>query len=45
MLIENHQQIHHIFFEFYIYQDNILLQKDLKKQLSHIFLGFYIDEG
>ena len=33
---ENHQQLHHTFFEFYIFRDYILLQKDKKKQLSHI---------
>ena len=42
MLPENHQQLHHTIFELYIYQGNILLQKDIKKQLCHIFLEFYI---
>ena len=43
MMLENYQQLHGTFFELYIYQDNILLKKDIKKQPSHIFLQFYID--
>ena len=37
MLLENHQQVYQTFFDFYIYQDNILLKKDLK-QLCDISL-------
>ena len=44
MLQENHQELLHTFFEFYVYQDNILLKKDLQKQLCHIFIEFYIDQ-
>ena len=39
MLLENHQQAYHTFFEFYIYQDNILLKEDLQKQLCLNFLS------
>ena len=31
MLLENHQQLCHTFFESYVYQDNMLLKKDLHK--------------
>ena len=44
MLLESHQQLRRILFELYIYQDNILLKKDKKKQLTHIFLEFNIDQ-
>ena len=44
MLLENHQQLHHIFFDFYIYQCSILLKKDMKKQLCYIFLEVHIDQ-
>ena len=44
MLLENYQQLHRIFFELYIYQGNIFLMKDIKKQLCHILLEFYIDQ-
>ena len=27
MMLENHQQLHHTFFELYIYQDSIQLKK------------------
>ena len=32
-----------LIFEFYIDQDSILLKRDIKKQLRHIFLEFCID--
>ena len=44
MLLENQQQLNHALFEFYIYQDNIPLKKDLQKQLCHSFLEFYINQ-
>ena len=44
MLLDNHQQLHHTLFEFYIYQNNMLLKKDIKKQLCHGFLEFYTDQ-
>ena len=44
MLLENHQQLHHTFFDFYIYQGSILLKKDMKKQLCYIFLEVHIDQ-
>ena len=44
MLLENYQQLHHTFFELYIYQGSIQLKKDLQKQLYHTFLEFYIDQ-
>ena len=37
------KQLHHIFFELYIYQDKILLKRDLQEQLSPTFLEFYVD--
>ena len=40
MLLENHQQLHHTLFGICIYQDNILLEKDLQKQLCHILLDY-----
>ena len=44
MLIGNHQQLHHIFFEFYVYQGNMLLKNDIKEQLCQIFFKFYADQ-
>ena len=44
MLLENHQQLCHTFFDFYIYQGNILSKKNLQKQQYHTFLVFYIDQ-
>ena len=43
MLLEN-QQLHQTFFELYIYQGNILLKKDLQKQLCLTFLEFHTDQ-
>ena len=41
MCLENNQQLHHTFFELYIYQDSIQLKKDLQKQLCQKhFLSF-----
>ena len=40
MLLENHQQLYHTFFELHIYQGNVLFKKDIKKQLCNIFLEF-----
>ena len=37
-------QFHHTFFEFYIYEENMLLKKDLQKQLCHTFLELNINE-
>ena len=44
MLLENHQQLNHTFFELYIYQDNKLLKKDLQRQFCHTFFDFHIDQ-
>ena len=44
MLLENHQQLHHIFFEFYIYRGNILSKKDLQKQLCLKFHEIYTNQ-
>ena len=44
MLLENHQQLHHTFFEFHDYQDKILTVKDFRKQLYHRFLETHIDQ-
>ena len=44
MLLQNHQQLNHTLFELYVDQGNILLKKDIKKQLCHIFSEFYIDQ-
>ena len=37
MLLENHQQHHHVLFEFYINWDNILPKKNPQKKLCHTF--------
>ena len=42
MLPENNQQLHHTFFELYIYEGSIQLKKELQKQLCHTFLEFNI---
>ena len=37
MLLDNHQQLHHIFFKFYIHQNNILLKESYKETtIPHI---------
>ena len=41
MLLDNHQQLRHTFFEFYIYQVNKLSKQDFQKQLFHTFLELY----
>ena len=41
MLLDDHQQLHHALFEFYIHQGNTLSKKDLQKQLSRTFLEIY----
>ena len=42
MLLENHQQFYHKFFELYIYQGSIQLKKDLQEQK---FLDFFMGVG
>ena len=42
MFLENNQQLHHTFFELYIYEGIIQLEKELQKQLCHTFLEFNI---
>ena len=44
MLPEDHQRLHHTFFELDIFQGNTLLKKDIKELICHIFLEFYIDK-
>ena len=44
MLSYNHQQLHHIFFQFYIYWGNILPQKNLQKEFCHKFIGSFINQ-
>ena len=44
LLLENHQQVHYTFFEFYTYQGNILFKKNIKEQIFYFFLEFYIDQ-
>ena len=44
MLPEDHQRFHDTFFELDIFQGNTLLKKDIKEQICHIFLEFYIDK-
>ena len=36
-MLENHEQLHHTFFELYNYQGNILLKKYKETIISHIF--------
>ena len=43
MQLDNHQQLHDTFIEFYIDQEHILLEKDLQK-FCLIFLEFCIDQ-
>ena len=44
MLADNHQQLHHKFLEFYIYQGNILAKKrSIETALSQVFES-YIDQ-
>ena len=45
MQLDNHQQLHHTFFELYIHQDSIQLKKYFHNQLCHTFLEFYINRG
>ena len=40
ILLENHQQLHHRFFELYIYQDNILLKRICRNNSVTHFLSF-----
>ena len=42
MLPDNHQQLHHTYFRFYIYGGNILSLKNRQKQLCHTFLESYL---
>ena len=44
MLLHNQQKFHRIFFEFCIYQGNILLKKDINKKLCHIFIELNIGQ-
>ena len=44
MLLDNHQMLHHKFFEFCIYQANIITTNNITKQLCHIFLEFHVEQ-
>ena len=41
MLLDNHQNFHHIFIEFFIYGGNIVAQKGFLNQHCNTFLDIY----
>ena len=44
MLLDNHQQLHHTFYKFYICQGNKLSKNYFQKQDCNIFLEFYTNQ-
>ena len=45
MLVENYQQLYHTFLEFYIYHDNILTNRFIRKNfITQLTLESYINQ-